>query len=52
MFVKIFSKTINKIYITVDLVIFACLIYCESPILGLLTKFRIRDLSFFLVALL
>ena len=32
---------------TIDLVIFACLNFHEFPILGLLTKFRIREFSFF-----
>ena len=33
---------------TVDLVICACLNFCEFLILGLLTKFRIREFSFFI----
>ena len=32
---------------TVDLVIFACVNFQDFPILGLFTKFRIRDLAFF-----
>ena len=32
---------------TGDLVIFACLNFREFPILGLFTKFRIREFSFF-----
>ena len=38
--------------ITVALVIFACLNFRKYLILGLFTKFRIREFSFSLVALL
>ena len=39
-------------YNTVDPVIFAGFNFREFPILGLCTKFKIREFSFFLVALL
>ena len=37
----------ERLYDTVDLVIFACLHFREFLILGLFTKFRIREFSFF-----
>ena len=37
---------------TADLVIFVCLNFREFLLLALFTKFRIREFSFFLVALL
>ena len=38
----------GRFYNTVNLVIFACFNFREFPILGLFTKFRIRDFSFVL----
>ena len=41
-----FTSCLRKIRYTVDLVIFACLNFREFLILGLFTKFRMRELIF------